>query len=158
MKEDEEEDEDSEDGRGVKRSKKGAISQLPQPFVVAHQLIRQINRAVPSLLTNVIPQLEEELVCDKDPAYRKLATEVLGQMLGEKPGQGDLAAKYPATWKLWLGRCRDKNPSVRVAMVECLKKVWVEHPELANDIGGEFAALSSSRGRADCLSCFSLLV
>jgi len=133
----EDEDTASEDGKRKSGGKKGGIPALPQPFITAHSLIRQINRSVPSLLTNVIPQLEEELVTDKGPEYRKLATEVLGQMLGEKMGQGDLAAKYPATWRNWLARGRDKAVVVRVAMTEALGKIWSEHPELVADIEGE---------------------
>lgn len=133
------EDEDTASEDGKRKGKKGGIPTLPQAFITAHSLIRQINRSVPSLLTNVIPQLEEELVTDKGPEYRKLATEVLGQMLGEKMGQGDLAAKYPATWKNWLARGRDKAVVVRVAMTEALGKIWSEHPELVADIEGELS-------------------
>lgn len=135
------EDEDTASEDGKRKSKKGGIPTLPQAFITAHSLIRQINRSVPSLLTNVIPQLEEELVTDKGPEYRKLATEVLGQMLGEKMGQGDLAAKYPATWRNWLARGRDKAVVVRIAMTEALGKIWGEHPELVADIEGEFLLL-----------------
>lgn len=155
--EDEDEEESDDGGRG--RGKKGGAGgkTLPQSFITAHALIRQINRAVPSLLTNVIPQLEEELTTDKSFEYRQLATQVLGQMLGEKMGQGDVAAKYPATWKLWVQRCRDKHWAVRVAMVESLGKIWLEHPELSGDIESEsltphsllsFMALAHPRSRA----------
>lgn len=135
--EDEDEDDESEDDRkGAKTTKGKGLAPLPTNFITAHLLVKQINRSVPSLLLNVIPQLEEELGAEK-PEYRKLATEVLGSMLGEKLGQGDLASKYPATWKAWLGRSRDKFAAVRLAMVEALQKIWTEHAELAADVGGE---------------------
>lgn len=144
--EDEDEDMASEDGgrgkkakrsgKGKKAAAAGDTSELPSAFITAHNLIRQINRSVPSLLTNVIPQLEEELATE-NAAYRRLATEVLGLMFGEKPGQGDLAHRHPSTWKLWLGRSRDKTPAVRMALVSSLKGIWTQHPELANDISRE---------------------
>jgi sister-chromatid-cohesion protein PDS5 len=129
-------DSDESEDEGAKRGSKLAAKALPQDFLMAHALIKQVNRSVPSLLLNVIPQLEEELTAEK-PEYRKLATEVVGAMIGEKMGQGDLAAKYPGTWKEWLGRYKDKVPVVRVAMIESLRKIWTEHPELGKDIEGE---------------------
>lgn len=127
-------------------TKKGAgKAALPASFVSAHTLIKQVNRSVPSLLLNVIPQLEEELQAEK-PEYRKLAAEVLGAMFGEKTGQGDLAAKYPGTWKEWIGRLKDKVPAVRVAMVEGLRQVWTEHSELGKDIEGASSLLREEEG------------
>ncbi|KAK4699468.1 sister chromatid cohesion protein PDS5, partial [Phenoliferia sp. Uapishka_3] len=132
--EDEDTDTDGGGGAGGKRGKGGnTVEQLPTGFVMAHSLIKQINRSVPTLLLNVIPQLEEELGADK-PAYRKLAAETLGAMSGEKAGQGDLALKYPTAWRGFLGRSKDKVSSVRMAVVESLPKIWTEHPELASDI------------------------
>lgn len=145
-------DSDSDSGRASKKrkatgtatngsSKKtstGATSNdaTPPALITAHNLIRQINRSVPALLTNVIPQLEEELGTE-NANYRRLATEMLGFMFGEKPGHGDLADKYPSTWRAWLGRSRDKSPLVRMAMVMRLQKIWTQHPELAREIGRE---------------------
>ncbi|BGP10818.1 Sister chromatid cohesion protein pds5 [Rhodotorula toruloides] len=106
---------------------------LPSSFVEAHDLIRSMNRHVPSLLLNVIPQLAEELTTDS-PAYRKLATTTLGQMFGEPVGHGDLAKAFPGVWQEWLRRSRDLSVKVRIAFCERLGKVWKEHPELAKDI------------------------
>lgn len=108
---------------------------LPSSFVEAHDLIRSMNRHVPSLLLNVIPQLAEELTTDS-PAYRKLATTTLGQMFGEPVGHGDLAKAFPGVWQEWLRRSRDLSVKVRIAFCERLGKVWKEHPELAKDIEG----------------------
>lgn len=136
---DEEESDTSEDdGKGNKKrgaGLKGGIGVLPTPIVIAHTLIKQLNKSAPSLLLNVIPQLEEELTAEKTE-YRKLATEILGAMLGEKIGQGDLARKYPNTWKEWLGRHKDKIPFVRIAMLEAFPQIWLEHPELGKDLEG----------------------
>lgn len=104
----------------------------------AHSLIVHINRVVPSLLLNVIPQLEEELRIE-DVQLRVLATKVLGQMFGEKPSataaeSSDLARRYLSTWRAWLGRANDKSPSLRVIWVESTKSILVNHPELRHDL------------------------
>ncbi|KAM0752186.1 ARM repeat-containing protein [Meredithblackwellia eburnea MCA 4105] len=150
LEEDDEEeselDEDEEDSNDDDKKKKkktkskksavgagGATDPLPQSFITAHHLIKQIHRSVPTLLLNVIPQLEEELTAER-PALRKLATETLAGMAGEKPGQGDLADKYPAAWKALVGRVKDVHPVVRMALVESLPSIWKEHPELKADV------------------------
>lgn len=126
-------DEEDSDSETIKAGKHTAGGVLPPAFITAHALIAQLNRSVPSLLLNVIPQLEEELGAES-PECRKLATETLGIMLGEKLGLGDVARKYPATWKIWLGRSKDKVVAVRIALVESLNRIWTEHPELGADI------------------------
>nr|WJN24946.1 cohesin maintenance factor [Tranzscheliella williamsii] len=103
----------------------------------AHSLIIQINRVVPSLLLNVIPQLEEELRAE-DVQLRILATKVLGQMFAEKPSNatesGDLAKRYTGTWRAWLGRANDKSSSLRVIWAESTKPLLIHHPELRFDL------------------------
>ncbi len=105
----------------------------------AHALIVQINRVVPSLLLNVIPQLEEELRAE-DAQLRVLATKVLAQMFAEKPSSvaaaetGDLARRYAGTWRAWLGRANDKSVSLRVVWAESAKPLLVHHPELRHDL------------------------
>ncbi|SPO28169.1 related to PDS5 - precocious dissociation of sister chromatids [Ustilago trichophora] len=104
----------------------------------AHSLIVQINRVVPSLLLNVIPQLEEELKAE-DVQLRVLATKVLAQMFAEKPSataaeSSDLARRYPGTWRAWLGRANDKSSSLRVVWAESTKPILVHHPELRHDL------------------------
>ncbi|KAK4057405.1 Sister chromatid cohesion protein pds5 [Microbotryomycetes sp. JL221] len=136
---DDEEDEDKRKSKrggagGSKKKKRGDDKiVLPPALVTCHELIRSINRSVPSLLTNVIPLLEDELRTEQ-VGFRQLAAEKLGQMFGEKSGQGDLAARYPWTWKQWLQRVKDKSPVVRTAVVSSLKQILIEHPELAQDI------------------------
>lgn len=101
----------------------------------AHSLIIQINRAVPSLLLNVIPQLEEELKAE-DVQLRVMATRVLGQMFADKTAQGasDLAKTYSSTWRAWLGRANDKSTTLRTVWVESTKALIVNRPELRADL------------------------
>ena len=104
----------------------------------AHSLIVSINRVVPSLLLNVIPQLEEELRAE-DVQLRVLATKVLGQMFAEKPSStaaesSDLARRYVGTWRAWLGRANDKSSSLRVVWAESTKAILIHHPELRHDL------------------------
>ncbi|PWN48272.1 ARM repeat-containing protein [Violaceomyces palustris] len=109
-----------------------------EAFQTAHSLIVQINRAVPSLLLNVIPQLEQELKAE-DAQLRALATKMLGQMFAEKPSQksgegGDLAKKYASTWKAWLGRAYDKSVTLRTVWVEATKDLLISQPGLGGDL------------------------
>ncbi|BGP42871.1 Sister chromatid cohesion protein pds5 [Rhodotorula kratochvilovae] len=156
--EEEDDDEDSDDGTGgakkrrgrkAKTKAKGKLketnggasgsksgdkdSDLPPALVEAHDLIRSLNRHVPALLLNVIPQLAEELTTSS-PSYRRLATGALGAMFGEPLGRGDLARAFPAVWRAWLARARDRDAGVRARMCECLRRIWREHPELAADV------------------------
>ena len=104
----------------------------------AHDLIKRLNRTSPTLLHNVVPQLEEELRVE-DVQLRTLATQVLGEMLADKGG-ADLVRKYPTTWQVWLLRRNDKSAAVRLAMVEAAKGlIDITHLELelpqASDCG-----------------------
>lgn len=104
----------------------------------AHSLILSINRSVPSLLLNVVSQIEEELKAE-DAQVRQIATKTLGLMFGEKLQSkgitdGELAKKHPTTWKAWLGRANDKTVAVRIIWVECTKGILVHHPELKEEI------------------------
>jgi sister-chromatid-cohesion protein PDS5 len=82
----------------------------------AHGLVIQINRAVPALLLNVVPALEEELRTE-DLMVRQIATKTLGQMFAEKTGS-DLARKYSSTWREWLGRANDRHTTIRISWAE----------------------------------------
>lgn len=97
-----------------------------------HQLIIQINKTVPSLLLNVIAVLEQELVAE-DLMVRQIAVHTLGRMFAEK-ASGSLAAKYPSTWKTWLGRSKDKAQSMRVLWISSISPILVHHPELRADL------------------------
>ncbi|KLO11387.1 ARM repeat-containing protein [Schizopora paradoxa] len=85
----------------------------------AHELIKRLNHSCPSLLHNVVPQLDEELKVE-DVRLRQMATQVLGEMFADNAG-GNLDKKYPNTWGLWLARQKDKSPAVRVSFVEGCK-------------------------------------
>ncbi|TFK49359.1 hypothetical protein OE88DRAFT_1646400 [Heliocybe sulcata] len=94
----------------------------------AHELIKKLNHSCPSLLHNVIPQLEEELKVELVP-LRVMATQVLGEMFADVYG-GDLVKKFPSTWQVWLSRKNDRTPSVRVAFVEAAKGLISKPPEI----------------------------
>ncbi|KAH8918667.1 ARM repeat-containing protein [Atractiella rhizophila] len=98
--------------------------------LTAHELIKSIASSVPALLLNVLPQLESE-VQHEDLALRTLATQTLGDIWA---GPGNLAATYAGTWRAWLGRGRDKDKSVRVALLEKLPNVWRRYGDLGNDV------------------------
>ncbi|GAA5921167.1 hypothetical protein JCM3775_004123 [Rhodotorula graminis] len=130
---------------------------LPTALVEAHDLIRSLNRHVPALLLNVVPQLAEELTT-ASPAYRRLATGALGAMFGEPVGRGDLAKAFPAVWKEWLRRSKDVDATVRARMCGSLRRIWREHPELANDLTQVTvgALLSDSDEKVRIAACSSL--
>ncbi|OCH91293.1 hypothetical protein OBBRIDRAFT_792457 [Obba rivulosa] len=93
----------------------------------AHDLIKQLNRSCPSLLHNVVPQLEEELRVEENQ-IRVMATQVLGEMFADKGG-ADFMKKYPTTWNVWLLRKNDKASVVRLTFVEAAKGVLVNLPD-----------------------------
>ncbi|EMD34698.1 hypothetical protein CERSUDRAFT_116889 [Gelatoporia subvermispora B] len=93
----------------------------------AHELIKQLNRSCPSLLHNVVPQLEEELRVEENQ-IRVMATQVLGEMFADKGGS-DFMKKYPTTWNVWLLRKNDKASIVRLTFVEAAKGVMVNLPD-----------------------------
>ncbi|EPQ30988.1 uncharacterized protein PFL1_01177 [Pseudozyma flocculosa PF-1] len=121
----------------VSASREDDQDERMEALQTAHSLIMQINRSVPTLLLNVIPQLEEELKAE-DAQLRILATKVLGQMFAERPSStgagGDLAQKYSATWKAWLGRANDKSATLRTVWVEATRNLLINHPELRGDL------------------------
>lgn len=102
----------------------------------AHDLIKRLNRTSPTLLHNVVPQLEEELRVE-DVQLRTLATQVLGEMLADKGG-ADLVRKYPTMWQVWLLRRNDKSAAVRLAMVEAAKGLIVNLAEQRQIVEGVF--------------------
>ncbi|KAI0777199.1 hypothetical protein BD413DRAFT_514292 [Trametes elegans] len=97
----------------------------------AHNLIQQLNRACPSLLHNVVPQLEEELRVEQ-VQLRIMATQTLGEMFADKHGM-DLVNKYPTTWAQWLARRNDKVVAVRIAWIETMKGVIINLPEVRKE-------------------------
>ncbi|GBE89081.1 armadillo-type protein [Sparassis latifolia] len=98
----------------------------------AHDLIKQLNRSCPTLLHNVVPQLEEELRVEENQ-IRVMATQVLGEMFADKGGT-EFVKKYPTTWNQWLLRKNDKASVVRVAFLEATRGVLVNLPEMRDPI------------------------
>lgn len=104
----------------------------------AHLLVKELWRAAPSVLQNVIPQLEQELLAE-NVQLRLLATETIGEMSAISPSPpltsglmggpavgtwgGSFANTCPVSWRLWLGRVNDKSWLVRSKWVECATKV-----------------------------------
>lgn len=104
----------------------------------AHNLIVQLNRACPSLLHNVVPQLEEELRVEQ-LQLRIMATQTLGEMFADKHGM-DLVHKYPTTWAQWLSRRNDKNVTIRLEWVGTMKGIITNLPEMRKETEGEYCA------------------
>ncbi|KAI8992505.1 armadillo-type protein [Pilobolus umbonatus] len=92
-----------------------------------HHLIQKINDAVPDLLLNVLPLLQEEMVLD-EINVRQIATEVVGQMFIEP--NSTLSEKYPTIWKAWLGRRNDKSIPLRVKWLDMSIDIIKNHPQL----------------------------
>ena len=128
-----EDDSDDDDDEPQRAKGRRTLPALPSQLVTAHSLIASISRVAPPLLMNVIPLLSASLG-SPSAAARALTTSTLGAMLGEKPGQGDVAAQYPAVWRAWLGRARDKEPLVRAGVADKVAGIWKEHPELKGEL------------------------
>lgn len=127
------ESEEEEEEEDVKGKGKKTLGPVPSSVVSAHGLVASLSRAAPAVMMNVIPLLSQSLA-SSSAAVRGLTVGTLGGMFGEKPGQGDVAAKYPAVWRAWLGRARDKETLVRAGVADKLARIWKEHPELKADL------------------------
>ncbi|KAI8082933.1 armadillo-type protein [Halteromyces radiatus] len=92
-----------------------------------HDWIQKIYFVAPSLLLNVIPQLEEEMILD-ELNVRELATKTIGNMFSNK--SSIMFHQYPSVWKAWLGRSRDKSVSIRCQWVETACLIFQHHPDL----------------------------
>ena len=101
----------------------------------AHDLVKQLSRSCPGLLTSVIPQLEEELRVE-EVQLRLIATGVLGDMFSDRGGS-DMVKKYPSTWNVWLQRKNDKTSAVRLRFVEAAKGLLANLPQHRDIIEGE---------------------
>ncbi len=101
----------------------------------AHELVKRIHLACPTLLHSVIPQLEEELRAE-DVQLRSIATQVLGEMFADKGGY-DLSKKYPTTWRVWLVRTNDRSVSVRLKALESARPIVSGgYPEMREAVQG----------------------
>ncbi|KAI8343353.1 armadillo-type protein [Chlamydoabsidia padenii] len=104
-----------------------------------HVWIQKIYFVMPSLLLNVIPQLQEELTLD-ELEVRKLAMETIGNMFTEKSSA--LFRQYPGVWKSWLERRLDKSGTIRASWAEIACLIYHNHPDIAaNDINECLAIL-----------------
>lgn len=79
----------------------------------AHVLAKELWKACPAVLQNVIPQLEQELLAENSE-LRELSTDTIGEMALT----GNFASTAPATWKVWVGRANDKSAGVRANWVD----------------------------------------
>ena len=112
-----------------------------QSLHTTYALVMSINRSVPGLLLNVIPQLADQVTSD-DVSLRMLAVTTLGRMFGEAPsklagnasGEGSLARTYPDAWRAWVGRHADKVAQIRVVWVENLRGILIHHPLLVPEV------------------------
>ncbi|WFD33122.1 Sister chromatid cohesion protein pds5 [Malassezia sp. CBS 17886] len=99
-------------------------------LAVLHAQALRIARAVPSLLTSVVPQLEVELTAD-DADVRRLAIGVLGRLFALPASDaGSFAGMFPSAWRSWLGRAIDKQAALRVDWVHRARDVLAEHTSL----------------------------
>ena len=138
------------------KGKAGATSVAESSdYIVAHDLIKSINRFCPPVLANVIPQLEEELLAE-DAGIRAIAARTLGEMFSDahsgktsanptvgtllahlgaiQPVRADLAKKYPSAWRNFVARSRDKLPAIRLLVLETFRDILPNHPELGLEI------------------------
>ncbi|KAJ1970495.1 Sister chromatid cohesion protein pds5, partial [Dimargaris xerosporica] len=123
-------------------------------FKTAHYLIKELNRACPGLLLNVIPQLEEELTLD-DVHLRTLATSVLGDMIAER-GHA-LVRRYPSAWKAWIQRKNDKSHQVRGLWAELAVNLYQAQPQLGRELNESvLAKLADPEERVRSAICQAL--
>lgn len=87
----------------------------------AHLLVKELWKACPAVLQNVIPQLEQELMAE-NAEIRVLSTETIGDMALT----GAFGPSAPATWKAWIGRANDKSSAVRAKWVEAAVRIMKE--------------------------------
>ncbi|KAK7046668.1 sister chromatid cohesion protein pds5 [Favolaschia claudopus] len=100
----------------------------------AHTLIQRLYASCPTLLTTVIPQLEEELQAEDLP-LRLLVTQVLGEMFAADKGAGlDLKRQHPNAWTVWMKRKNDKAPQVRLKFVEATRALLSCPAELRDEV------------------------
>ncbi|KAK0534137.1 Sister chromatid cohesion protein pds5 [Tilletia horrida] len=103
-------------------------------FETAHGLIIELNRAVPALLTSVLPQFEEELRAESVPV-RDMAVTTIGRILSEKNENArEFPQKWPAVWRSFLQRATDKVPAIRIRWLEAVRAPLVRHTSLKDDI------------------------
>lgn len=104
----------------------------------SHEVILTMFRNAPNILLNLIPLLEETLRAADETPLRKLTTQTLGAMFGERPvvhgGVVEIARRYPSTWNSWVGRRVDKDISVRLAWIEATGNIITNQPDLRKEV------------------------
>ncbi|KAK0556088.1 Sister chromatid cohesion protein pds5 [Tilletia horrida] len=103
-------------------------------FETAHLLIVELNRSVPALLTSVLPQFEEELRTESAP-LRQMAISTVGRILSEKNENArEFPQKWPAVWKAFRERAKDKVPTVRISFIDAVRIPLARHVSLKDDL------------------------
>ncbi|KAG0138827.1 hypothetical protein HOY82DRAFT_544971 [Tuber indicum] len=119
----------------------------------AHLLVKELWKACPAVLQNVIPQLEQELLAE-NAELRILATETIGDMALT----GNFGSSAPVTWKAWIGRSNDRSNIVRSKWAEAAIKIIKERSDLmavqlVEPVAGKLNDLDD---RVRLTSCISL--
>ncbi|KAJ1497959.1 hypothetical protein HMI55_005208 [Coelomomyces lativittatus] len=89
----------------------------------SHLLLTKVYQHVPSLLSNVIPHLEEEMVTENSH-FRLLAIQTIGTMLTQRH---DFHKHFPQTWKSWLNRRNDKVLELRLLWLSFIPSIYNVH-------------------------------
>lgn len=92
----------------------------------AHMLVRELWRACPGVLQNVVPQLDQELVTE-NAQLRQLAVETIGEMAILPI----FNSTFPGAWASWVQRSQDKAPQVRAKWAEAAVKIVEERIDSA---------------------------
>lgn len=77
------------------------------------QLLIEIWKAIPELLSSIVGQLEQELSIECLP-LRLMATYSIGKMASSVPSRVNFIRDHHSAFTLWMGRIRDKDPRVRI--------------------------------------------
>lgn len=106
-----------------------------EEFVKTHDLIMELFEHVPSLLLNVVPQLEEELKVENS-TIRQIASNTLGTMFSKRGSKW--VDSYPHIFKTWCDRRNDKNALIRMDWAEMAGSIVKNHPDLTQVMEREF--------------------
>lgn len=96
-----------------------------------YDLIYELNHICPQVLSAVLPQLECKLKSTQE-SERLGAVTLLARMFSEK--DSELAQRYPALWRAFLGRFNDISHDIRMKCVQYSMHFLLNHPNLRKDI------------------------
>lgn len=96
-----------------------------------YDLIYELNHICPQILTAVLPQLECKLKSPQENE-RLAAVALLAKMFSEK--DSELAKRYTALWRAFLGRFNDISVAIRTKCVQYSMHFLLNHPDLRKDI------------------------